>query len=456
MTSFLQSLTAFVVALGLLITFHEFGHFWVARRFDVKILRFSIGFGKPLWMRRFGPDASEFVIAALPLGGYVKMLDEREGTVSPAERARAFNNKPIAQRFVIVAAGPAFNFLFAILAYWFMYMAGVPGLKPVVAAVEPGSIAAQAGLQAGDRIASIDGRETVTWTSVIDVTIARVLDRSLVTIGVVGSDGAGRNVQVDLSRVSVDDLAGGMLLRKMGVTPRRPAVPAVVGDVVGGGAAERSGLRRGDRIVAVGGERVKDWGQWVEIIRGSAGKRLNVELQRGNESFSVVLVPELVVDESGAAFGRIGASLDPEVAVDRELLATEHYGIAPALVRAFDRTAEMAMITLRVLSKMIVGEASVKNLSGPISIAQYAGESAGIGLMAFLGFLAIVSVSLGVLNLLPIPLLDGGHLMYYLIEIVKGSPVSDATQVIGQQLGLAVLLGLMGLAFYNDIIRLIG
>jgi len=454
--SFLQSLVAFVVALGLLITFHEFGHFWVARRFGVKILRFSIGFGRPLWVRRFGPDASEFVIAALPLGGYVKMLDEREGTVSPAERARAFNNKPIAQRFAIVAAGPIFNFIFAILAYWFMYMAGIPGLKPVIATVEPGSIAEQAGLRPGDRVASIDGEVTVTWTSVIDVTISRVLDRREVAIGVVGRDGSERDLSLDLSRISVDELAGGMLLRKIGVTPLRPIVPAIIGDVTGGGAADRAGLKRGDRIVAVGGERVRDWGHWVEIVRGSAGKRLNVELRRGDESFSIELVPELVRDDSGAAFGRIGASVDPENAVDRELLATEHYGIAAALVQALDRTAEMSLITLRVLSKMIVGEASVKNLSGPISIAQYAGESAGIGLMAFVGFLAIVSVSLGVLNLLPIPILDGGHLMYYLIEIVKGSPVSDATQVIGQQLGLAVLLGLMGLAFYNDIVRLIG
>jgi regulator of sigma E protease len=456
MMSFVQSLAAFILALGLLITFHEFGHFWVARRFDVKILRFSIGFGRPLWMRRFGPDDSEFVIAALPLGGYVKMLDEREGAVTPGERARAFNNRPIMQRFAIVAAGPAFNFIFAILAYWFMYMAGIPGLKPVIAAVEPGSIAEQSGLRAGDRIAGVDGQETVTWTSVIDVTIGKVLEHETAELTVIGADGGERGLHLDLGRVSVDELAGGMLLRKLGVTPLRPAVPAVIGDVVDGGAADRAGLRSGDRVMAVDGARVRDWGHWVEVVRGSAGKRMVVELQRDNESLALELVPEPVLDDSGATFGRIGASVDPEALADRTLLATEHYGIFAALLHAVERTGEMSMITLRVLSKMIVGEASVKNLSGPISIAQYAGESAGIGFMAFVGFLAIVSVSLGVLNLLPIPLLDGGHLMYYLIEIVKGSPVSDASQVVGQQLGLAVLLGLMGLAFYNDIIRLIG
>jgi regulator of sigma E protease len=454
--SFVQSLVAFVVALGLLITFHEFGHFWVARRFGVKILRFSVGFGRPLWVRRFGPDDSEFVIAALPLGGYVKMLDEREGAVTPAERSRAFNNRPIVQRFAIVAAGPAFNFIFAILAYWFMYMAGIPGLKPVIAEVEPGSIAELAGLRPGDRIAGVDGQETMTWTSVVDVTIGKVLRREEAELAVIGGDGGERKLRLDLGSVSVDELAGGMLLRKLGVAPLRPAVPAVIGDVIDGGPADRAGLRSGDRIMAADGARVRDWGHWVEVVRGSAGRRMTVELQRGNESFTIELVPESVVDDSGAAFGRIGASVDPEALADRTLLATEHYGVFAALLHAVDRTAEMSMITLRVLSKMIVGEASVKNLSGPISIAQYAGESAGIGFMAFVGFLAIVSVSLGVLNLLPIPLLDGGHLMYYLIEIVKGSPVSDASQVVGQQLGLAVLLGLMGLAFYNDIIRLIG
>jgi regulator of sigma E protease len=407
-------------------------------------------------MRRFGADATEFVIAALPLGGYVKMLDEREGAVTQAERARAFNNKPIAQRFAIVAAGPAFNFLFAVLAYWFMYMAGIPGLKPVVAQIETGSIAEQAGLRPGDVISSIDGNPTVTWTAVIDVTIGKVLERREVTVGVIGVDGDERQHSLDLSRVAVDELAGGMLLRKLGMTPRRPVVLAIIGAVVPGGAAERSGLRPGDRIIAVDGGPVRDWGHWVEVVRGSAGKKLNVELQRGGDSVSVDLVPDSVIDGTGATIGRIGASVDPELITDRELLALEQYGVADALLRALERTAEMSAITLRVLSKMIVGEASVRNLSGPISIAQYAGESAGIGLMAFLGFLAIVSVSLGVLNLLPIPLLDGGHLMYYLIEIVKGSPVSDTTQVIGQQLGLAALLGLMGLAFYNDIIRLIG
>ena len=456
MIAFLQSLFAFLLALGVLIVFHELGHFWVARLCGVKILRFSVGFGRPLWKRSFGPDRTELALGALPLGGYVKMLDEREGPVESHERGRAFNNKPIGLRFAIVAAGPAFNLLFAVAAYWLMYVIGIAGLKPVVGTVEPGSPAARAGLLIGDEIRRVEGHETPTWPAVIDVTVAHVVHGGRIALDVSDRSGAQRRILLDLSSISIDEMAGGHLLERVGMEPQRPVIPAVIDTVVEGGAAARAGLIAGDRVLAADGVSIRDWGQWVGIVRAHPGRELRAEIQRGNDKLTIPITPDAIPDEQGRTSGRIGAVVRISATDDSELRGREAYSPGTALLKALDRTAQMSAITLRVLGKMIIGEASVRNLSGPISIAQYAGESAGIGFVAFLGFLAIVSVSLGVLNLLPIPLLDGGHLMYYLIEIMKGSPVSEAIQGIGQQVGMALLLGLMGLALYNDILRLIG
>jgi regulator of sigma E protease len=455
MMDFIQSLTSFILALGVLITFHEFGHFWVARLCDVKILRFSVGFGRPIYRRLFGRDRSEFVIAILPLGGYVKMLDEREGTVLPAEAHRAFNNKSISRRFAIVVAGPVFNFIFAIMAYWLMYTVGITGLKPTIGDIENGSIAQQAGIEAGDEIISVDHQPTPTWSSVIDVFIERIVEEKQVNFVLKDARGNEKITRVDLSRISIDDMAGGRLMSILGILPERPVIPAVIGEVVKGGAAQRAALQAGDKILAVDGVRVNDWLEWVEIIRKSPEKQLRIELQRDGAIITRELTPVTEVAD-GERIGRIGAIVDTSFQDDRSRTAIESYSLGPALVKATVKTLDMSIMTLRILGKMLVGKASVKNLSGPISIAQYAGHSAELGLVAFLSFLAIVSVSLGVLNLLPIPLLDGGHLLYYLIELFKGSPVSETVQVIGQQLGLAILLGLMGLAFYNDILRLAG
>lgn len=456
MIEFLQAVLAFIVALGILITFHEFGHFWVARKCNVKILRFSVGFGRPIWKRRFGDDNSEFVIAALPLGGYVKMLDEREGNVAAAEQHRAFNSKPLAQRFAIVIAGPVFNFIFAIFAYWIMFVVGVPGIKPVVGEVSQGSLAEYAGIRTGDQIIKVDERQTPTWSSVIDVFVANIIEEEQVKFTIRDTNGFERESYVDLAQVSVDEMASGRLLSVLGLQPLRPVIPAVIGKVIQDGAAERAKLLPGDKIIAAEGKSIADWIAWVELIRESPGKPLTIEVVRGENYFTVNLIPDSVVTEEGDTIGRIGAVVDDAYQRDESMLATESYAFIPAFFKAINKTAEMSMMTLRILGKMIVGEASVKNLSGPISIAQYAGYSAGLGIAAFLSFLAIVSVSLGVLNLLPIPLLDGGHLMYYLVEFVKGSPVSEGAQILGQQIGLTVLLGLMGLAFYNDILRLVG
>jgi regulator of sigma E protease len=456
MIDIIQSILAFIVALGILITFHEYGHFWVARRFDVKILRFSIGFGRPLYTRRFGVDQSEFVIAALPLGGYVKMLDEREGEVDEQEIHRAFNTKPLAQRFLIVLAGPVFNFIFAIAAYWLIYMIGIEGLKPLIESVEEHSIAEAAGFRAGQEIRKVDDIRTPTWFSVIDVTVNKVVDANDVVFTVSENSENEIDLVLDMSEVSIDDMAGGRLLNTIGWVPIRPRLPAIIGDIIAGSAADHAGLEIGDKIIAANGQTVTSWEVLVNIIRSHPDEAFEVELIRAGEQYTLALRPAPITDKNGETIGRIGAAVDQQPDVFKAYVAKESYYPHTALIKAVGKTWDVSLLTLRILGKMILGEASVKNLSGPISIARYAGNSADIGLVAFLGFLSIVSISLGVLNLLPVPLLDGGHLMYYLIEFVKGSPVSESVQLVGQQVGIFLLFGLMGLAFYNDIIRLIG
>lgn len=456
MLSFLQAVVAFVFALGVLITFHEFGHFWVARRCGVKILRFSIGFGKPIYKRLFGPDNSEFVIAALPLGGYVKMLDEREVEVLPEERDRAFNFKPIGQRIAIVLAGPMFNFIFAILAYWLMYMVGITGLKPVLGSVEDGSLAMQAGLQAGDEIVRVDDQATPTWSSVIDIFADRIIAGEPVRLQVKSERGSERYGDLDLQQVAVDDMANGKLMEKLGITPKIPPMKVMIREVQADGAAQQAGLMGGDQLVSVDGNSIKNASEWVKYVQQHPQQSISLGIIRAGMDRDIELVPRLTVNADGDSVGRVGVVVYDKIIQPNPLRAVQSYSAGGAVIKAVARTWEISIMTLRVLGKMIVGEASVKNLSGPISIAQYAGESAGLGLAIFLGFMAIVSVSLGVINLLPVPILDGGHLLYFLIEFVKGSPVSEGVQMIGQQVGFAVLIGLMGIAFYNDIIRLVG
>ena len=449
---FLQHLFAFVFALGVLVTFHEFGHFWVAQKCDVKILKFSVGFGKTLWSKRLGKDQFELIIAALPLGGYVKMLDEREGSVSGHELNRAFNRKSLAQRTAIVLAGPVFNFIFAIVAFWFMFMIGLTGLKPVVGEVENGSIAYLAGLNEGVEIIAVDSRETKTWTMVVDAFVNRIIDGGNVDIKVLDNSVA-RILTINLDGLSIDDLAEQGLLNKLGITPKKYKVPTMIGDVHSGLPADESGLISGDLIVSADGEKMEDWVHWVKYVQARPKQTINIEVKRGDEYLSIELTPDEKVRDDGSVIGFIGAANQPVKPLE-EIFAKESYSFIPALNRGVEKTWDMSWLTLRMLGKMITGQASVKNLSGPISIAQYAGDSAQNGIAAFLWFLGIVSVSLGVLNLLPVPLLDGGHLLYYAVEFVKGSEVSESVQIIGQQIGFTFLLGLMILVFYNDIARL--
>ncbi|MEW6352938.1 MAG: RIP metalloprotease RseP [Pseudomonadota bacterium] len=455
MSGLLQSIIFFIVTLGLLITVHEFGHYWVARKMGVKVLRFSIGFGKILWSRRAGPDNTEYAVAALPLGGYVKMLDEQEGAVPQAELPRAFNRQKLAARSAIVFAGPLFNFLFAILAYWLMFVVGVQGLKPLVGEVTEGSIAAQAGLRSGDEIVAVDRQPTPTWEAAVFALIDKVLEREPVTLTVRDQEQVEHTVTLDLAD-SPAGLDRGNVLENLGLRPLRPTLAPVIGQLEGGGAAERAGLAVGDRIVAADGQPFDDWNAWAAYVREHAGQVMRVEVERAGRTIGLELRPAPHTTPDGAVIGRIGAAPAIPQALPETMFTELRYGPVAALGQAFAQSWEVAALTVNMLGKMVIGQAALDNVSGPISIAQFAGDSASDGLAPFLRFLAIVSISLGILNLLPVPLLDGGHLMYYLIEAVKGSPVSAKAQMIGQQLGIIMLLGLTILAFYNDLVRLFG
>ena len=452
MGGFFYSLVSFIVAIGVLVTVHEYGHFWVARRLGVKVLRFSIGFGKPLWTRNFGKDATELVVAAIPLGGYVKMLDEREGEVAEEELERAFNRQPVSTRIAVVVAGPAANFLFAILAYWIMFVAGVTGLKPVVGEVLPSSYAAAAGIRAGDEILSIENQPTPTWETAIMALLTANLDgKKIVNLRVVDSAGNERYLQAFFGSPDALLKKGGVL-DNFGLGPWRP--PAVIERLVEGGAGERAGILPGDKVVHADDIPISNWEQWVEYVRARPGERITMQVMRQGKVVELSVTPDRE-SENGNSIGRIGAYVQLPGEQERATMrVVVRYGLLEAVPEALYKTWDVTTLTLRTLWKMVNGRASVENLSGPISIARYAGQSASVGLATFLGFLGIVSVSLGVLNLLPVPILDGGHLLFYLVEIVKGSPLSETAQLVGQKIGITLLLALMSLAFYNDLVRL--
>ena len=437
---------------GLLVTLHEYGHFWVARRCGVQVLRFAVGFGKPLlrWKDRLG---TEYVVCALPLGGYVKMLDEREGPVAEADLPRAFNRQPLRARTAVVAAGPLANFLLAIAAYWLVFVAGVSGVVPLIGSVAEDSIADRAGLAAGMEIVSVDGRETPTWRAVNQQLLRHIGESGEIVFGL-------RQEGTDLvyeRRAALQQWLVGAeepdLLESLGMEPWAPVIAPRFAEVIDGSPAERAGMQAGDRVLAVDGRRIASWEAWVDVVQNSPGVPLEVELERAGATLTLTLTPDVVRDDRSHAHGQAGVRVELPPLPD-SMVREFRYNPASALGEALQQTWSMTFFTLDSIKKLLSGLISPKNLSGPITIAKVATASAQSGLESWLGVLALLSISLGVLNLLPIPVLDGGHLLFYLVEWVKGSPLSDRLQNLGFQVGVSIVLALMLFAIYNDISRL--
>ncbi|HSI27746.1 MAG TPA: RIP metalloprotease RseP [Methylophilus sp.] len=454
----MMSALAFIVAIGVLVTIHEFGHYLAARSCGVRVLKFSIGFGKPIFQYQRTPQSTQWVLSWIPLGGYVKMLDSRdtesltstEHPATTADWARAFDRQKVAAKMWIVFAGPLANLLLAFVCYWGLIAQGEVGLKPYIGPVESGSLAAQAKLRSGDLVVSLDGKPVGTWQDAQwQLLEAWVAHRSLSVVT--------RTVQGESHThvLAISKLPGepeGDVLQKVGISMLMPVIPAVVGQVLPGSVAEKSGLQVGDHIVRVNNKPVEDWQQFVKLVRANPSQPLKVEYQRSGEILQVKLLPETVV-EAGQKIGRLGAGVNMDAVDLKPYRVERHYTVAEAAVRAVHRVQETIVFTLKMIGKMLTGQASLKSISGPVSIADAAGETAGLGLKPYIGFIALLSISIAVMNLLPIPVLDGGHLLYHMAELIRGEPLPDKVLEIGQRIGLGLLGALMFIAFFNDINR---
>lgn len=448
-----MTLAAFIVAIVVLVLFHELGHYWIARLCNVKVLRFSLGFGRVLYAKKFAGGETEWVVSLIPLGGYVKMLDEREGEVATEELGRTFNCQPVLKRMAIVVAGPVANFLLAIVLYWALFIYGVPGLKPILGEVPQSTPAAAAQLRAQEMIVRINGQLTQSWQEVRWVLLDLVLQQGEANLQLRTSDGETLFRVLDMSSLTPADLDGDFL-NKLGLQPYQPPIEPIIEKVMVGGAAERAGLLGKDKILRVNEQEITRWDGFVNVVRAHPQQALVVEIERAGSILALKLTPDSV-NESGKLIGKIGAAPRIDRDAFAALMTEVTYAPPAALSEAIRKTWETSLVSVKMMWNMLLGEVSLKNLSGPITIADYAGQSAQIGWGAYLGFLALISISLGVLNLLPIPLLDGGHLLYYSIELIKGSPVSEKLWEAGQNVGIALLVTLMVFALYNDISRLI-
>ena len=447
----------FVIAVGLLVTVHEFGHFWVARRLGFRVLRFSVGFGRPLLTHIGGRDRTEYVLAAIPLGGYVKLLDEREGPVEPAELSRSFTRRPPWQRIVVLLAGPGFNIIFAVLILWGMLWAsGVSEVRPRIAEVTPGSLAASAGLKAGDEIRVVNGAPVSGVRDVVFDLLDAMSARGEILLTVRGSAGETRQARIDVpdSNERRRLTEPSELFRGLGLQLGAP-VPPVLGTVIPGGPAARAGLAAGDRVVAIDGAAMSDFRDVVAYIKGHPGATVAIEYQRNGASHRVE-VQVAGEDVDGKHIGRIHVEQPKGIAYPPSMLLHTNLNAGSALARASGEAWNMTVLQARLFWRMVLGRVSLKNLSGPLSIAEFAGDSAEAGVASFLSFLVLISLSLGFLNLLPIPILDGGQILFQAVEWLKGSPLSERVQAVGQQVGIALLIVLMGVALYNDIARQFG
>ncbi len=447
--SFLSLVFSFILTIVILVSFHEYGHFWVARKCGVKVLRFSIGFGKPLWCWQ-SKDNVEYVIAAIPLGGYVKMLDKREVAVAESEMSQEFNSQPLAVRTAIVAAGPVFNFILALILYFIMFIIGVSSILPIVGSVTLGSPAADAGIREGDRIVMVDDQIVETWREAILELISADPNNSALMVTVRDKDQLDRKVFLDMRRT--DLLSEDSGIESLGLKSAPPDLPPIIGKVSTGSAAQRGSLMVGDKIVAFNERNIVSWQALVRQIRDYPDQEVMITIEREGQRMNVTLRLDSTISD-GRRIGQMGVQVRVDEATIASYQIHRRYGIIDSFMLAAEKTWDMSLLTLKILWRLLTGNAAASNIGGPLAIAQFASLSFAAGITAYLGLLALLSISLGILNLLPVPMLDGGHLLYYLIEFVKGSPVSEATQLKSTKIGLFLIVGLIIFALYNDLHR---
>jgi len=450
------TILAFILTLGILVTVHEYGHFQVARWCGVKVLKFSVGFGKPIWSKKIGRDQTEFAIAAIPLGGYVKMLGEEQApgeNGSDQDMSRALNQQSVAKKMAIVLAGPLANLLLAVILYWALFLTGTIGAKPYVGEVQENTPAAASQIHSGDMIQKINGKDVTTWQDVRWLLLKESLEKRSIEIQVIDSHQQVHLHSLTISGLSHDD-ANADILEQLGLTVYQPKVDARIGEILTGSPASSAGLQLGDLVLSMNDKKISDWESFVQEVRLHPGEKIEVVIQRGSEQQHLSIIPDTVKD-NGKVIGRVGAGFKVEQAQLDRYFVTQHFTVVEALTKSLEKTWETSVFSLKMLGNMLIGNVSWKGMSGPVTIASYAGQSANMGIKVFIGFLALVSISIGILNLLPIPILDGGHFMYYMVEFFTGKPVSEAAISIGQRIGLFILGWMMVLALYNDMNRLI-
>jgi regulator of sigma E protease len=451
MISFLTNALAFIALISILVAVHEYGHYIVGRWSGMKVLRFSIGFGKPIWMHVGGKDQTEYCLSAIPLGGYVRFLDSREGSVEPEDEGRAFDQRPIPARIAVLLAGPLFNFIFAIAAYWVLMAGGIMVIKPAVGVVEPDSYAADAGLLFGDKIVGVGDVTTSQWEQTLVAILGEMVDDGRVPMTLEDSDGRVRQAVLDVGGDKTRLTEPGLLFEGLGFVPWQP--PAVIATLPDDGTAIYSGLAIGDRITTIAGEQIKNFDDLRVAVASRAGQEVVIEYVRGGQARSVELrIGERVVNGETMGYLGVGWTTEGGDSYYQRIVYTP----LESLNAAIDRTWMSTVFTVNMLARMVTGDVSMKNISGPLKIGQIAGESAERGWRSFVGILAIISISLGVLNLLPVPVLDGGQIVYQLVEALKGGPMTERAQILGQQVGIVALLLLMSFAFYNDIVSIFG